>query len=66
MNTTDWQERHVAYRGPVRYVLDDLSIGHGVAVDAQHGHVLVCVDGAPQWHPWERVWPSHERFEGAA
>lgn len=66
MTSDDWRQHWRDYRGPVRVVLDDLSILHGVSVAAKNG--AVCVDSATgaAWHPWQRVWPARWRYEPRA
>ena len=66
MDCADWRAAYGDYRGPVRVVLDDLSILHGEAVAAKNG--TVCVDSATgaAWYEWSRVWPATWRYEPRA
>ena len=62
MTSDDWQRHWRDYRGPVRVVLDDLSILHGVARSVRDGDIYVTSEGGADWHPWQRVWPSRWAF----
>ena len=67
MRETDWHKHWRDYRGPVRAVLDDLSIIHGDAVDTDDDRgVLVRVGDVATWHPAARVWPARWRYEAAS
>lgn len=68
MDSGHWELHWTDYRGPVRVVLDDLSIIHGAIVDARatpEPGVLVRVDDVATWHHPSRVWPARWRYEAA-